>query len=320
MAPGSRDNSRNSKARKRGVLHSPDEKSRMREFNLLQPKTLNDALEALAQNNAAIRPLGGGTDMLVDLRAGRVQPDTLVALQGVNELRGVARANGHLRVGASTPIAEILKNQLFAPFNALRQAASVFANPMIRNSATIAGNIGSASPAGDMLPPLLALNAQIELISRNETRVMPLSEFFLGPRKTAQRADELISSIQLSVTSNQSPSSSPQSSSAFYKLGLRQADAISLISVAVWIQRDGAKIHDARIALGAVAPRPLRAARAEEILRGQIFSETNLKESARVAAAECSPIDDLRASATYRRRMVAVYTRRMLEQAWSETA
>ncbi len=287
----------------------------MREFDLLQPKTLNDALEALAQNNAAIRPLGGGTDMLVDLRARRVQPDTLVALQGVNELRGVTRANGHLHVGASTTIAEILKNQLFAPFNALRQAASVFANPMIRNSATIAGNIGSASPAGDMLPPLLALNAQIELVSRNETRVMPLSEFFLGPRKTAKRADELISSIQLLITSNQAPVSNPQSS-AFYKLGLRQADAISLVSVAVWLERDGEKIRDVRIALGAVAPRPMRATRAEEILRGQIFSETNLKESARIASTECSPISDLRASADYRRRMIAVYVRRMIEQAW----
>lgn len=281
----------------------------MREFDLLQPKTLNDALDALAQNNAAIRPLGGGTDMLVDIRAQRAQPDVLVALQRVNELRGVARENGHVRISASTTIAEFLKQPLLTQYNALHQAASVFANPMIRNCATIAGNIGSASPAGDMLPPLLALDAQIELVSENGARTMPLHEFFLGPRKTARDANELIAGLQLPIPST-------PSASTFYKLGLRQADAISLVSVAVWLERDGEKIRDVRIALGAVAPRPLRAARAEEILRGQIFNETNLKESARVAADECSPIDDLRASAKYRRRMVNVHTRRMLEQAW----
>ena len=279
----------------------------MRDFDLLQPKTLNDALDALAQNNAAIRPLGGGTDMLVDIRAQRVQPDVLVALQNVNELRGVARENGHVRVGASTTIAEFLKNPLLTQYTALAQAASVFANPMIRNAGTVAGNIGSASPAGDMLPPLLALDAQIEIVGKNGTRTMPLNEFFLGPRKTARRADELIASLKIPA---------PSGSSAFYKLGLRQADAISLVSVAVWIERDGDTIRDVRIALGAVAPRPLRAVHAEAILRGQIFNETNLKESARVAAEECSPIDDLRASASYRKRMVHVYVRRMLEQAW----
>jgi CO/xanthine dehydrogenase FAD-binding subunit len=281
----------------------------MREFDLLQPQNLADALDALAQNNAATRPLAGGTDMIVDIRAKRAQPDVLVALQNVNELRGVARANGHLRIGASTTIAEFLKNPLLTQHDALRQAASVFANPMIRNSATVAGNLGSASPAGDMLPPLLALDAQIELVSKNGTRTMPLQDFFLGPRKTARSADELISNIQLSTFN-------APSASAFYKLGLRQADAISLVSVAVWLQRDGDTIRDVRIALGAVAPRPLRATRAEEILRGQIFNETNLKESARVASEECAPIDDLRASANYRRRMVNVYVRRMLEQAW----
>lgn len=283
----------------------------MREFELLQPKTLTDALAALAQNNPAIRPLGGGTDMLVDLRARRAQPDALVALQDVKELRGVARENGHLRIGASTTLAEFLKNPLLIEYDALRQAAFVFANPMIRNSATLAGNIGSASPAGDLLPPLLALDAQIELVSQNAARTMPLQEFFLSPRKTARNADELISNLRLPPFAFQLPTSS-----AFYKLGLRRADAISLISVAVWLQRDGDKIREVRIALGAVAPRPLRALRAEEILRGQLFNETNLKEAARVASEECAPISDLRASANYRKRMVSVYTRRMLEQAW----
>lgn len=279
----------------------------MREFELLQPKTLNDALNALAQNDSAIRPLGGGTDMLVDIRAKRAQPDVLVALQNVNELRGITRENGHVRIGASTTIAEFLKNPLLTQYDALVGAAFVFANPMIRNCATIAGNIGSASPAGDMLPPLLALDAQIELVGSSGARAMPLHEFFIGPRKTARRTDELVAGLEIPPHSG---------SSAFYKLGLRQADAISLVSVAVWLERDGEMTRDVRIALGAVAPRPLRALRAEEILRGQSFNETNLAQAARIASEECAPIDDLRASANYRRRMVNVYVRRMLEQAW----
>lgn len=293
----------------------------MRDFDLLQPKNLSDALDALAQNNAAIRPLAGGTDMLVDIRAKRAAPDVLVSLQNVSELRGITRENGALKIGAATTIAEFLKRPELTKHDALRQAAYVFANPMIRNTATIAGNIGSASPAGDMLPPLLAFDAQIELVSQNETRLMPLSEFFLAPRKTARHANELVARIHLPIPGDASFVVRPSSSvaSAFYKLGLRQADAISIVSVAVWLQRDGEKIRDVRIALGAVAPHPMRAVRAQEILRGEIFNETNLKESARIASEECSPIDDLRASANYRRRMIAVYTRRMLEQAWEQT-
>lgn len=284
----------------------------MHEFDLLIPETLNDALDALAQNNAAIRPLAGGTDMLVDLHAKRARPDVLVALQNVNELRGVTRANGHVRIGAATTIAEFLKNPLLTEYAALSQAASVFANPMIRNTATVAGNIGSASPAGDMLPPLLALDAQIELADKNGTRTMPFNEFILGPRRTARHANELITNLQLAA-------SNLQGTSSFYKLGLRQADAISLVSVAVWLERDGDKVRDVRIALGAVAPRPIRATRAEAILRGQVFDETNRKESARVASEECAPIDDLRASAAYRKRMVNVCVRRLLEQTWEKT-
>lgn len=286
----------------------------MREFDLLQPTDLSDALDALAANSPATRPLAGGTDMLVDLRSKRAQADVLVSLQNVPELHGITRDNGTLRIGAATTIAQFLRDPLLTQYDALRQAAFVFANPMIRNSATIAGNISSASPAGDMLPPLLALDAQIELTGKSETRTIPIHEFFLGPRKTARRPDELITAIKI-------PISSPQStvSSSFYKLGLRQADAISLVSVAVWLQQDGDTIREVRIGLGAVAPRPVRATCAEEILRGQLYNETNLKEAARVASEECSPIDDLRASAKYRRRMIAVYLPRMVEQAWSKT-
>jgi carbon-monoxide dehydrogenase medium subunit len=288
--------------------------TQMHSFELIQPSSLPQALEQLAQKSLATSPLAGGTDMVVDIRARRAAPDVLVSLQELDELRGITRSNGSLRIGASTTIAEFLKHPELMSHQALPQAAFVFASPMVRNLATIAGNIGSASPAGDMLPPLLALDAQIHLANVHETRVIPLSDFFLGPRETARRADELITALTIPVSRRES-----RNSSAFYKLGLRRADAISLVSVAVWLERDGEKIRDLRIALGAVAPRPLCATRAEAILRGATPSETNLREAARIAATECSPIDDLRASAQYRRRMVEIYVRRMLEQAWNST-
>lgn len=285
----------------------------MRDFDLLQPKTLTAALDALAPNDPATRPLAGGTDMIVDIRSGRAAPTALVSLQEVAELRGIKRENGTLQIGAATTLAEFLTHPDLA-HQALYQAAYNFANPMVRNLATIAGNINSASPAGDMLPPLLVLDAQIELVSKSGTRLVALDQFLLGPRKTVRRAEEVIASIRIPALRPQSPVST-----GFYKLGLRQADAISIISVAVRLERDGDTIRDVRIALGAVAPRPIRATGAEAVLRGQPFSENALKESARIAAQECAPIDDLRASANYRRRMIQVYVRRMLEQTWNKT-
>lgn len=284
----------------------------MRDFDLLIPHTLHDALQALAPADHSVQALAGGTDMIVNVRARLVKPDVLVSLNEVGELRGVGRVNGSIRIGAGTRISDFLTNPLLLEHADLaRQAAYVFANPMIRNLATVGGNIATASPAGDIIPPLLALDAEIELVSQNATRRLPLREFFIGPRKTVRRSDELILNLYLPITQ-------PHAAGAFYKLGLRQADAISIVSVAAWVRRDGDMVQDVRLALGAVAPRPLRAERAEAILRGQAFTDTLFSEAARVAADESSPIDDLRGTAAYRRRMVQVYVKRMLEQAWKD--
>lgn len=281
----------------------------MREFDLHQPTTLSQALTLLASADEQVRPLAGGTDVIVDVRGLRSNPDTLVALSGVEELRGIHQNNGSLHLGASTTASTLLRDPRLSSYTALCEAAAVFANPMIRNLATVAGNLVSASPAGDLLPPLLALDAQVELASASGSRTMRLDEFFIGSRRTARQNNELVTELIL-------PTQRAHTASAFYKLGLRQADAISLVSVAVWLERDGDAIRDVRIALGAVAPRPIRAARAEELLRGQPFTEALARQAGDTAVSECAPIDDLRASAAYRRRMVGVYVRRMLEQAF----
>lgn len=285
----------------------------MREFDLVVPKDLTGALEALAGNDTAVQPLAGGTDMIVNVRSQAVRPQRLVALSEIGDLARIGRQNGHVRVGSGVAVARFLNEPLLTQHaDLVRQAAANFANPMIRNLATVGGNLASASPAADLAPPLLALAAEVELTGKSGIRVIPLEDFFIGPRKTARRPDELITALRWQVPP-------AKSAGAFYKLGLRQADAISVVSVAVQLEREGERCVAARIALGAVAARPMRAHRAEALLAGQSVTGAAIEEAARMASEECSPIDDLRGTADYRRRMVRVYVRRMLEKAWEDS-
>ena len=280
------------------------------EFELLTPKTLPEALGLLAADGSRIVAVSGGTNLIADMRSGRHRPETLMDISRLGELRGIRREDGHLVMGANTSLAEMLTDPLIARYApVLRQAAAVFANPLIRNRATVGGNLVDASPAADCAPPLLALNSEVELISQNGRRFLPLSAFLVGVRKTLLQPDELLASVRW-------PIPPAHSFGAFVKLGLRKADAIAVVSVAVMVERaEDGRCRQARIALGAVAPRPIRAPAAEERLRGEMLSPANIQDAARLAAEAASPIDDIRGSAAYRRRMVAVFVRRLLSAA-----
>jgi carbon-monoxide dehydrogenase medium subunit len=208
-------------------------------------------------------------------------------------------------------LSALLESQLIADHApVLRQAAAVFANPLVRNRATLGGNLGDASPAADTAPALLVLDAEVILESLNGgMRTIAIDDFFVGVRKTARRPDELITAVRLPIL--------PAHSAAnFYKLGLRKADAISVVGVAVRLTRDEAgHCTAARIALGSVAPRPLRAHAAEELLIGKPLTAEAIAEAARMAAEAASPISDVRASADYRRHTAGVLARRLLAQA-----
>ncbi|MHC4147137.1 MAG: FAD binding domain-containing protein, partial [Planctomycetota bacterium] len=194
----------------------------------------------------------------------------------------------------------------------LVQSAQVFAGAPIRNMATVAGNVAYGSPAGDTVPPLLALGAEVVLQSKGGIRTVPLDKFFVHVRKTVRQPDELITAIRWPVP----PADSAE---AFYKLGLRKGDAISVVCVAVQLVRaENGSCGQARIALGAVAPICIRAREAESKLVEEALTPSLVEETARAAAAECNPIDDIRGSATYRRRMVEVLVRRLVTQAWDE--
>ena len=283
------------------------------EFDLLRPETMSEALDILAEEGAML--IAGGTNVLVDLRAGKRQPRVLVDVGRLPGLRGIHREDGHLVIGGGTTISDLLYDPLIAHHApALREAAVVFANPLIRNRATVGGNLADASPAADTAPPLLALDAQVELASQGESRRVALADFLVGVRKTLRRPNELLIAVRFAMPPK-------DSASHFQKVGLRKADAISVLSVAVTVTCDAAgRCVAARIALGAVAPRPLRATAAEVLLVGEKLTPAAVAEAARLAGEAARPIDDIRGSVGYRRQVTEVIVRRLLEKVLTREA
>ena len=283
------------------------------EFELEIPGNLDEALDILATGDgASVMPLAGGTNVLVDIRSRRNVPDRLVGISNIAELRRLDVAEDRITIGAGTTVGEILHNPDMAEWApSLVAAARVFGGQMVRNAATVGGNICCGSPAADTVPPLLSLDAEVELTGKEGRRTMPLADFFLGYQHNQLRPGELLTSIAWNK---------PQINSAnlFYKLGLRKGDAITVVGVAVSVAVEAGACSHARIALGAVGPTVLRARKAEEMLAGEALGEELIDAAARQAVEECSPIDDLRASAEYRRHCVHVLTRRLLTQAWEQ--
>lgn len=279
------------------------------EFDLAIPDTLEEALEAMAGGGDGTFALAGGTNLIVDLRARRVEADRLVGLGRVAALHGI-RANGAITLGARTTVTDLLRSpEIAKAAPSLVEAARNFAGQMVRNTATVAGNIACGSPAADLVPPLLALDADVTLASRNGSRTLALCDYYLDYKKDVRRPDELITTISL-------PQRPARSYDRFYKLARRHGDAITVTGVAVAMAVEGGRCSLARVALGAVAPVPLRARKTEALIEGKALTPALISEAAAQAAAESSPIDDVRASAGYRRKMVEALTRRLLSEAW----
>lgn len=286
------------------------------DFDLDIPTQLDEALSVLAGNDAAagIMPIAGGTNMIVDMRARRVSPKRLVSLSKLETLRGIRLEDGKVRMRGGTTMSDILNDRGLAEHApSLVGQARVFAGQMVRNTATVAGNICSGSPAADVVPPLLALGAQIELTSQSAVRVIPLSEFFLAYKEMARRPDELVTELSWDLPSH-------GSTNLFYKLARRRGDAIAVVGLAVALTIENGKCTTVRIALGSVAPFVKRATAAEQILRGNALTPALIDAAAKQAVEEARPIDDIRASADYRRHCVGVLTGRLLTRAWQNLA
>ena len=282
-------------------------------FELEMPSDLAGALDALAAaGGSKTVALAGGTNLVVDLRAKRERPDRVVGLGKVGELRGMEFGTERIAIGGGTTVTDLLRSPAIAEAApSLIESSRLFAGLMVRNTATVAGNIACGSPAADLVPPLLSLDADITLVSVSGTRTLPLERYFLDYRRDVRRPDELITRISWPRLPNPSVNT-------FYKLARRKGDAITVTGVALTLAAAGGVCTRARIALGAVAPIVFRARKAETLLEGHALTPALIDEAAAAAAAASSPIDDVRASAEYRLHTVEALTRRLVAQAWNE--
>lgn len=256
-------------------------------------------------------PLAGGTDLLIHIRAGVKSPRHLVDLSGLG-LSYVRQEDGLVKIGAMTTFQEILESDIVRrDLTCLAESAAEIGAVQTRNMATVGGNICSAVPSADSVPPLLVLDAQVKLAGCQGERVLPLDRFFSGPKKNVLQPGEILVEIQVPVPP-------ARSGTRFLKIGRRKAMTLAVVNAAarVSLSMDARAIAGVRIAMGAVAPVPLRAVKAEMMLENCEPSEESFERAAALAADEISPISDLRAPAAFRRQVAQVLVKRSLMQAW----
>jgi len=282
----------------------------VKEFEYLEPTSLQQALEWLNTYRGRARVLAGGTDLHLRLRKWVFLPDYIIDLKRVQGLDYIASdGQGGLRIGPTTLQGELCRSPLVQQsFPALAEAARWVGSVQTRNRATVVGNICNASPAADTAPALLGYGARVKIASLQGERTVPLEEFFVGPGKTVLQDHELVAEVLISAPA-------PRTGASFFRRTRTAMDIAVVCGAAVLNLADGT-CRGIRIALGAVAPTPIRAPRAEQVLHGQVLSEPLIAEASRIAAEEARPIDDVRGSAEYRREMVRVLTRRGLTQAF----
>ena len=285
---------------------------RLPKFQYHEPQTLVEACQIMAELRDHARPLAGGTDLLVNMKKGVFSPETLISLTKIHHLADIDRSGTMLRIGACLTINDLAGSDVLSQeFRALRTGAESLGSPLIRNLATIGGNLVSARPAADLPPSLMAYGASVVMKKSSGERLLPLHDFFLGPGQTVMEADEILTEILV-------PCPPPRSGGAYIKLGNRKALEISLVNVASFVSLDDMTglILSCRIVLGAVAPVPVRAFASEKFVVGKKPGDALFHQASEVATSECEPIDDFRGSARYRRAMVGVLVERTLKTAW----
>ncbi len=283
---------------------------RLPRFDYLAPKTIDEALSLLAQHKGKARLIAGGTDVVPQLKRRKIKPPQyIIDLKGIPGLDYIKYdAKNGLSIGALATIQAVEASPIIQEkFNVLFQAAESMASPQVRNRGTIAGNICNAVPSADSAIALLALEAKLKLVSPKGERTVNIEEFFTGPNQTVLDDQELLQEIQI-------PTPPPKSQGVFLKLGPRKAMDLAIVGVAVLVDLKDGACRDIRIALEAVAPTPIRAKKAEAVLKGQTLDDNLIGKAAQTAAEESKPIDDHRASAEYRREMVEVLVRRAIKQ------
>ena len=283
-------------------MHLPD-------FNYYQPETIPEACEILVRYGSKAKVLAGGTDLLPKMKQELLIPEALVSLRGISGMADIEYLPGRgVVIGArATPNDIVNSTVLNGNFMSVSEAAHSMANNQIRNMGSIGGNIVNAVPSADLPPILIALGATVVLVGMEGSRTMLLEDFIVGPSRTVIAPDEIMEAIVIPEQST--------TGSAYVKFGLRASGALAVVGVAVAATMEAGIVEDIRIVLGAVAPIPMRAKKAEAKLRDKKVTAALIAAAAKSAAAECIPSSDIRASEEYRRELVRVFTRRALLKA-----
>src|SRR6201997_1864857 len=287
----------------------------MKSFEFFAAKDSNHAVTLLAQHavNAKVKIIAGGTDLLADLKFTAHGPDVVIDISRAEDLKNITVTEQGLVIGALVTHTQIMRSPLIRQlFPALVDAAHTIGAVQTRNLGTLGGNLVTAVPSMDSGPTLMALEAIVTIAGNVGRRQMPLSEFFVGPRKTVLKPDELLTEIII-------PKQNVGKPTHFLKFGLRKGQALALVNVGAsfWVDWDKNTFLAPRIALGAVAPKVIRAQKAEAYLEGRTITTETMAEAGRVAVGDAKPISDFRASAEYRRHLIAVLTKRALEGTWA---
>ena len=285
----------------------------MRAFEYHAPANLDEAISLLQQHGESARPLAGGTDLVVQMKESATKfplPSHLVSLLRVPELRGIEFSDSEgLRIGAGSTMTEVAESPVIRErYTAIAEGAALVGSIQTMNMATVGGNLCNAAPSADIAPPLIVFDAEAVIVGPSGRRSLPLEEYFLGPGKTALAPHELLAEVRVPVPS-------AGTGSAYARHTPRKQMDIAVVGVAVALTLASGRIERARVALGAVAPMPVRAGRAEAQLEGEPLSDECLARATDAAVDECSPISDVRGSAEFRRHIVRVTTERMLRLA-----
>ncbi len=281
----------------------------MTDFEYFRPSTIDEALSLYKKAGAAAKLLAGGTELVNEMRSGKAQPEQVIDLKLIQALDFMELGSDGLRIGALYRVRDTETSLPLrqSPYSVLSHAAGTLGSPQVRNKATIVGNVCRCSPSADMIPPLIALNANARIRNEDTERVVAVEEMLLGPGKTILLPGDIVTELII-------PRMPAHAGCSYYKLSPRKSLDLAVVGVAAMIRTNPqlSKCFEARIVLGAVAATAIRAKKAESILAGAVLNEAAIEEAAKAAAEESRPIDDVRASAWYRKKMVAVTTKRAI--------
>jgi CO/xanthine dehydrogenase FAD-binding subunit len=283
----------------------------MRDFDYAAPTTVAEAVKLLQEHNGSARPMAGGTDLIDQVRVGRIAPDLVVDIKKIAELNILEMGSGGLRLGAAVPCYRLYHDAMIKNlYSALTDSASIIGGIQIQSRASIGGNLCNSGPAADSTPSLIALEAKAIIAGPKGNREVPVEDFCTGPGKNILERGEFLVDIKL-------PERPANSGSAYQRFIPRNEMDIAVVGVGVSVQLDptGQKFVSARIALGAVAATPLFAAEASKLLAGQPINEETIQRAAEAAQAIATPIDDMRGTIEFRKHVTGVLVARTIQQA-----